>query len=123
MGKNAKLVIGDNVGMSFVTIACFNQIFIGNNVKIGGDVIIYDADFHSLNANKRTAIPEIKQNIKTKPVHISNNAFIGAHSILLKGCSIGENSIVGAGSVVTRKIPANQIWGGNPAVFIKEIKY
>lgn len=55
------------------------------------------------------------------PVVIEDNVFIGARSIILKGVTIGENSIVGAGSVVTRSIPSNQIWGGNPAKFIRNL--
>ena len=52
---------------------------------------------------------------------IKDNAFIGAHSIILKGVTIGENSIIGAGSVVTKSVPDNQIWAGNPARFIRNI--
>lgn len=52
---------------------------------------------------------------------IEENAFIGAHSILLKGVRIGRNSIIGAGSVVTKSVPPNQIWGGNPAKYIRDI--
>ncbi|WP_103192495.1 acyltransferase [Formosa algae] len=46
---------------------------------------------------------------------------MGASSIILKGVTIGENSIIGAGSVVTKSVPCNEIWGGNPAKFIRKI--
>ncbi|WP_212635306.1 acyltransferase [Pseudozobellia thermophila] len=52
---------------------------------------------------------------------IKDRAFIGAYSIILKGVTIGENAIVGAGSVVTKSVPDNQIWAGNPAKFIRSI--
>lgn len=56
------------------------------------------------------------------PVVIKNGVFIGANSIILKGVTIGEKAIVGAGSVVTRSIPDGEIWAGNPAKFIRKIK-
>jgi len=115
------LTIGNNVGISSSAIVCHNQIRIGDNVKLGGNVVIYDTDFHSLNFEDRISIPEVKNNIKTSPVNIGNNVFIGANSTVLKGVSIGENSIIGAGSVVTKNIPANEIWGGNPIVYIKSL--
>ena len=58
----------------------------------------------------------------TSPVIIKDGAFIGAHSIILKGVIIGEKSIVGAGSVVTKSIPDGEIWAGNPAKFIRKIE-
>lgn len=119
--RNAELVIGDYVGMSQAALVCKTSITIGNYVKLGGGVCIYDTDFHSLNSEIRKSKKDIDYCIK-KPVTIKDNAFIGAHSIILKGVTIGENSIVGAGSVVTKSIPANQIWGGNPAKFIKSIE-
>lgn len=54
-------------------------------------------------------------------VCISENAFIGAHSTILKGVTIGTNSIVGACSVVTKDIPSNEVWAGNPARFIRTV--
>ena len=57
----------------------------------------------------------------TKPVIIKQNVFIGAHSTILKGVTIGENSIIGACSVVTKNIPDNEVWAGNPAKYIKHL--
>jgi acetyltransferase-like isoleucine patch superfamily enzyme len=54
-------------------------------------------------------------------VIIEDNVFIGAHSTILKGVTIGVNSVIGACSVVTKDIPANQIWAGNPARFIRAL--
>lgn len=121
IGSNAKLKIGNNVGISQAAVVCHYKITIGNNIKIGGGVCIYDTDFHSLNPKYRIDKELDKENTNLKEVIIKDNVFIGAHSIILKGVQIGENSIIGAGSVVTKNIPENQIWGGNPAKFIKNI--
>ena len=118
VGKSANLKIGNGTGISNSTIICQEQITIGDDVKIGGGVKIYDTDFHSLDAANRSV--KEKDIPKTKPVVIGNNSFIGAHSIILKGVSIGENSIIGAGSVVAKSIPPREIWAGNPARFIKK---
>ena len=120
-GKGA-LKIGDRVGMSSVAIVCANAITIGHDVKIGGNVVIYDTDFHSLASSDRHEAEKDKKNTATAPVSIGNNVFIGAHTTILKGVTIGDNSIIGACSVVTKNIPENQIWAGNPALFIRNIK-
>lgn len=122
VSKNAELLIGDNVGISGTAFVCTNKIKIGNNVRIGGGVVIYDTDFHSLNVFERVSLPEVITNIKTSAIDIKDGVFIGAHSIILKGVIIGENSIVGAGSVVAKSIPQNEIWAGNPAKFISNVK-
>lgn len=118
--RGAKLTIGDNVGMSQSALICHQCITIGNHVKIGGGVKIYDTDFHSLDPEVRASVVDIEQKTKA-PVIVKDYAFIGAYSIVLKGVTIGENSIIGAGSVVTKSVPDNQIWGGNPAGFIRQI--
>lgn len=118
--RGAELTIGNNVGISQTALICTKRITIEDHVKIGGGVCIYDTDFHSLNPNIRKSIEDIKHR-QQKEVLIKENAFIGAHSIILKGVTIGENSIIGAGSVVTKSIPNNEIWAGNPARFIKTI--
>lgn len=118
--RGAVLTIGDNVGMSQAALICHKSITIGNNVKIGGGVCIYDTDFHSLDPVIRRSSEDLK-NRAEKPVVIGNDVFIGAKSIILKGVTIGENSVIGAGSVVTKSVPANQIWAGNPAKLIGKI--
>lgn len=119
-GKGANLTLGNGVAISNSTINCYNSITIEENVMIGGSCKIYDTDFHSLNSVERTN--DDRTTINTKPILIKSNAFIGGHCIILKGVTIGCNSIIGAGSVVTKDIPDNEIWAGNPAQFIKKIK-
>lgn len=116
----AILTIGDNLGMSDVTITCHEKITIGNNILLGVGTQIRDTDNHSLDPQDRlNGLDWI--NKKTSPIVIKDNVFIGAYSFILKGVTIGENSIVGAGSVVTKDIPDNEIWAGNPAKIVRKI--
>lgn len=114
----ARIKIGNNVGISNACLYAAEEIEIGDNVLIGGDTCIYDTDFHSLDAKEREFK---KEHIRIVPVRIKDNVFIGAHCLILKGVTIGEKSIIAAGSVVTKDVPSNQIWGGNPAKCIREI--
>lgn len=119
IGKEGNLIIGKNVGMSSTAIVCHHNIEIGDNVNIGGNVAIYDTDFHSLASDKRIDKKTDRLETKKAPIKISNNVFIGAHSTILKGVCIGENAIIGACSLVSKNVPKNEIWGGNPAKFIR----
>jgi acetyltransferase-like isoleucine patch superfamily enzyme len=121
VGNKGTLIIGDNVGMSSTAIVCHNRIEIGNNVNLGGNVVIYDTDFHSLIPKYRLNPSMDILNTNTKPIIIGNNVFIGAHTTILKGVTIGDNAIVGACSVVTADIPANEIWAGNPTKKIRNL--
>jgi acetyltransferase-like isoleucine patch superfamily enzyme len=118
--ENASLSIGKNVGISNTCIYCANNITIKDNVLIGDGTKIWDTDFHSLDPEIRNFKGDYK--INTKPIVIEKGVFVGADSIILKGITIGENSIIGAGSIVSKNIPSNEIWAGNPAKFIKKIK-
>ena len=115
-----KLTIGNNVGMSAAALICNHEIEIGNNVTIGGNTVIYDTDFHSLDSGIRANKIEDKKNAKWGKVTLKDNVFIGAHTTILKGVTIGKNSIIGACSLITKDIPTNEIWAGNPAQFIKK---
>jgi acetyltransferase-like isoleucine patch superfamily enzyme len=116
-----KLIIGENVGMSSTAIICNNEIEIGNNVIIGGNTVIYDSDFHSLDSKVRFDKVKDKLAARQGKVLIKDNVFIGAHSTILKGVTIGSNSVVGACSTVSKDIPDNEIWAGNPIRYIKKL--
>ena len=117
---NGKISIGNNVGISNTAIVSAESIVIDDNVMIGGSCKIYDTDFHSIRYDYRMQKPDT--HIKTSPVHIKEGAFIGAHSIILKGVTIGKHSVIGAGSVVTKSVPDGEIWAGNPAHFIRKVQ-
>ncbi len=117
----AVLEIGNGVGMSDTTITCHDSITIGDCVMMGVGCQVRDTDNHSLNAEHRKDSKLDWINKKTAPIIIENNVFIGAYCLVLKGVRIGEGSVIGAGSVVTKNIPSNEIWAGNPASFIKKI--
>ena len=114
---NAVLRIGDDFGMTGGSLVVDQQITIGHRVWVGANTIITDTDFHPIN-------PELRQldplNAKTAPVTIEDDVFSGMNVLILKGVTIGERSVIGAGSVVTRDVPSNSIVAGNPARIIKE---
>lgn len=116
----ARIVIGNNVGISNSTLFISKELIVGDNVMIGGGCRIWDSDFHSLDPDERIYNGDKKA--ISKPIVIGNNAFIGASSIVLKGVTIGENCVIGAGSVVAKSIPKNEIWAGNPARKINSIQ-
>jgi acetyltransferase-like isoleucine patch superfamily enzyme len=118
ISENGFISIGKNSGLSGATLVSWNKIIIGENCGIGGNVSIWDTDFHGLHFHDRTCL----EKVKTEPVIIGDNVWIGANVIILKGTEIGNNSIIGAGSVVVgSKVKNNEIWAGNPAKFIKLI--
>lgn len=117
--ETGEIIIGNNVGISNTCICSMTGVYIDDYVLIGGNCKIYDTDFHSLYPVYRMAEKDL--DIKSQPIHINKNVFIGSSVIILKGVTIGENAVVGAGSVVTKNIPRNEIWAGNPAKFIKKL--
>jgi len=119
--KNGRIEIGNNVGISNSTLYSDCGIFIEDGVMIGGGCRIWDSDFHQMDPKQR--LFGNLENVKKAEIIIKNKAFVGGGSIILKGVSIGKNSIVAAGSVVTKPIPDNEVWGGNPAKKIKKLPY
>ena len=120
MRDGAEIIIGRGTGISNTAFCAWSKIELGEDVYIGGDCRIYDTDFHSLHKEDRVDWPDM--HIKTKPIHIQDGAWLGASVIVLKGVTIGANSVVGAGAVVTKDIPPNQVWAGNPARFLRNLK-
>jgi len=113
-GYNIRL--GNNFYANFSCIMLdVNNITIGNNVLLGPYVQIYTAT-HPLQAEERIKGPEF-----AKPIVIGDNVWIGGGAILLPGISIGHNTTIGAGSVVTKDVPDDVFAAGNPCKVIKKL--
>ena len=104
----AEIEIGAGTGLSGVSIVSWQSVKIGRNVMIGAGTIIGDTDDH----------PE-RLGTKPAPVVIGNNVFIGMHTLVLKGVTIGDNAVIGAGSVVNKDIPANCVAAGVPCKVVR----
>lgn len=112
---NGSISLGNYILISPGTsIRSAESIDIGDSTMIASDVVITDSDWHDIyDRTDYVATP--------KPVKIHKNVWIGERSIILKGTQIGENSIIGAGSVVHGDIPPNSIYAGNPAKEVKKL--
>ncbi|EOU1137405.1 sugar O-acetyltransferase [Clostridium perfringens] len=113
-GKNVHF--GNGVYANFnLTMVDDCDIFVGNNVMFGPNVTV-SAGTHPIHPELRS-----KQAQYNIPIHIGNNVWIGANSVILPGVNIGDNSVIGAGSIVTKDIPSNVIAVGNPCRVLREI--
>lgn len=128
-GKGA-CTIGDYSLLNGVMVMCEEEITIGSHCLISWNVGIADSDFHPLDPDQRKkdcmslnpyTCHQPRPTIPTKPVHIGNNVWIGMNAIILKGVTIGENSVVGAGAVVVHDVPPNVVVAGNPAKIVKQL--
>lgn len=113
----AKLLIGNNVGISGGTLCAAVHVEVGDGTMLGANVTIADTDFHPVASPERRYAP--LSEAEHAPVIIGKNVFIGTGSIVLKGVTIGDNAVIGAGSVVTKDVPAGAIAAGNPARILR----
>jgi len=126
---NSKIVIKDNVFIGGETqLACVAQITVEDDVMISYQCLFMDSDNHSLSYRKRRHDLYHARNgthdwglAKCAPIVVCRGAWIGARSIILRGVTIGMGSVVGAGSVVTRDVPAWTVVAGNPARLVKQL--
>jgi acetyltransferase-like isoleucine patch superfamily enzyme len=118
-----QIVIGDSSGGSACVLSSRSSITLGNHVNLGGNVRIYDHDFHPLDPElRRLGEKEQAAYIRTVPVTIGDDVFVGANAIILKGVTLGARSIVAAGAVVFKgEYPEDCMLAGNPAV-VKRLK-
>ena len=108
--------LGNNVYANFnLTLVDDTDIYIGDSVMLGPNVVLATAG-HPVDPELRRLVYQFNQ-----PIHIGNNVWLGAGVIVLPGVTIGDNSVVGAGSVVTKDIPANVVAVGNPCRILREI--
>jgi acetyltransferase-like isoleucine patch superfamily enzyme len=118
---DAEIRIGNEVGISGACIVCAEKIDIGSEVLMGANVVIVDTDFHPINPVGRRHSDDVTQ-IGVAPVFIGDNVFIGTKATILKGVSIGKDSVIAAGAVVaTGDYPQGSILAGNPARVIGSV--
>ena len=132
VGDNGQCSIGDFTLLNGALIMAEEKIDIASHCLISWNVGIADSDFHPLEPAQRlidaqALAPYFKNRpprpkLKTAPVKIADNVWIGMNAIILKGVTIGENSVVAAGSVVTKSVEPNTVVAGNPAQVVKQFK-
>lgn len=108
IGDNTRIGIGNTV---------IGPVTIGNHVHLAQNVVLSGLNHNFQNAQKTIS----EQGVSTKPITIANNCWIGANTVILAGVSIGQGSVIGAGSVVTKSIPPFSLAVGNPARVIKQL--
>lgn len=107
----AELTIGPGCGFSGTVIGAFRSIRLGGGIRCGANTLITDSDWH----------PGDPRSGDQRPIVIEDNVWLGAGSTVMKGVTIGRNSVIGAGSVVTKDIPADVIAAGNPCRIIRKL--
>ena len=108
----ARITVGADCGFTGAVLVAAERISLGDRVLVGANVSIVDTDFHPLTPEDR----ECDLNAGAcAPIMIHDDVFVGMDSLILKGVEIGEGSVVGAGSVVSRDVPPRTVVAGNPA--------
>ncbi len=127
--EEATVLIGKRTFIGGALLACAEQITIGDDVEIAWGTTIIDHNSHAISYTQRESDvlnslygkPKDWTYVKRDPVTICNKAWIGFNAIIMKGVTVGEGSIIAAGSVVTKDVPPHTIVGGNPAKIIREL--
>lgn len=116
VGPEGLLEIGDNVLINYgCSLGATKHIRIGSRSNIGTHVTLIDNSFHEIDPSRRNEAPP------SAPVILEENVWLATRVIVLPGVTVGANSVVGAGSVVTHDIPANVLAAGSPAKVIRSI--
>lgn len=116
-GRDAKIKIGVHCGFSGTVISASDSIVIGDRVLCGGNCTLVDTDRHPLAPVARAN----NENAEAAPIVIGDDVFLGMNVVVLKGCTIGRETVVAANSVVTRSLPERVIAGGIPAKILKNM--
>lgn len=115
---NGQLTIGKNVSINGTSIGCETSVEIDDNCLIS-DCFIADSDYHNLEPALRHSPPSSKA---AAPITIKRNVWIGARATIMKGVTVGENSVVGLGSVIRKSVPDNVVVIGNSQQIVKKFE-
>jgi acetyltransferase-like isoleucine patch superfamily enzyme len=107
ISDHARINICDRVGLSGTTIVSYTSVEIGEECMLGADVTIFDTDFHPIAPSDRRSA---KLNLaKSKQITIGRNVFVGYRSVIMKGVAIGSNSVISAGTIITKDVDENTV--------------
>jgi acetyltransferase-like isoleucine patch superfamily enzyme len=131
IGENGRCSVGDFTLMNGALVMAEELIEIGSYCLISWNVGIADSDFHPIDPHERrrdaiALAPYYKErpprpSIRTAPVRIGDNVWVGMNAVILKGVTVGENAVIAAGSVVSKSVAPNTVVAGNPAVVVKQL--
>ena len=116
--RGAEVVIGEGCGFSGTTIVAMGSVRIGDRVLVGSNATIVDTDFHPLDPEGRRRNPTGGHH---EPVRIGDDVFIGMGALVLKGVTLGDGCVVGAGAVVSGDVAPGAVVAGNPAQFVRSL--
>jgi acetyltransferase-like isoleucine patch superfamily enzyme len=119
LAPNARVLLADRVGLSGAVLCAGSVIEIGENTLVGAGAMLIDNDFH-LPVGDCDWNDDCTSN--ARPIKVGRGVFIGTQSIILKGVTIGDRAVIGAGAVVTKDVPAHHLAVGNPARLIQPKK-
>ncbi|MDX2226746.1 MAG: acyltransferase [Verrucomicrobiae bacterium] len=131
VGANGYVEVGDHTLLNGALLMAEESIRIGKYCLISWGVGIADSDFHPIDPALRRAdalalnpwsTHKERPPIGTRPVIIGDTVWIGMNAVILKGVTIGDNSIIAAGAMVTKDVPANVVVAGNPAQVVKKLE-
>ncbi len=118
LSRDSSVILGNHAGLNGSSIQCVRKIEIGDLSNIA-DAYITDTAAHSLNKNRREHSIE---NVKAQPIHIGKNVWVSVQVVILHGVNIGDNSVIGACSLVRKDVPTNVFAAGNPLKVIKTLE-
>ncbi len=125
----ARVVIGNRTYVGASSLVAAQEIVIGDDVLVSWGVTIVDHDSHSLHFPQRQEDVRLWKSgrkdwthVPQKPVRVGDKSWLGFNAIVLKGVTVGEGSVVAAGSVVTKDVPPWSVVAGNPAKVIRELE-
>jgi acetyltransferase-like isoleucine patch superfamily enzyme len=116
LSPEAVIEVGDNVRLNGCDIQAAARVIVGDDCILGSCIIV-DTDYHSVEVDRR----EVGAPVVTKPVSIGRNVWVAGKATVLKGVTIGDDSVVGYGAVVVADVPAGVVVAGNPARVVRQL--
>jgi maltose O-acetyltransferase len=112
----AVIDVGDNVRLNGCDIQAAASVTVGDDCILGSCIIV-DTDYHSVEVDRR----QRQAAVESRPVTIGRNVWVAGRATVLKGVTIGDDSVVGYGAVVTGDVPAGVVVAGNPARVVRKL--